>query len=266
MGSCFGAVFSLSVLLPALGFIISAILKLIFCIIIVGVVFRCKSLRQFIRCSAIFIAVNTSFAGMVLLLQNTALETVLLYHNANLYCNINLTVLLVICAVCYVTLRFIFYILQKSEKSQIYSVQIMIQEQSVVCNAIIDTGNSLSDPISGRDVCVISYSAIAPLLPIENNAFFKGELSAADYLQDSWKKRVCIIPANFAVGESVLPAVRADKVIIADGKTKRILKNSIIAVTMNSFENMHYKMLLHPGLTDDMNLCSEEKENEIKVT
>lgn len=203
---------------------------------------------------------------MVLMLQNTALNSVLLMHNASIYFNVNLPVLIVFAVVSYIVLRFIFTLLRKTDKSQVYSVQIWINDQYVTCCAVVDTGNNLTEPISGNDVSVVAYSVIAPLLSSDVTAFFCGEMDTVDFEVTEWKRRICIIPASFAVGESVMPAARIDRMVITDYRKKWIVTNCIVAVTMHEFENTHYKMLLHPGLLDETILSQEGNMNENKIT
>lgn len=248
IGSILGAVYSLIVLAPEMGFLVSLILKLFMCISIVCVTFQLKSIRIIIRFCICFFAVNVAFSGSLLLLANTINTSFIYVRNAYVYMNFNFPMLLVMIVVSYVVMKFMIKLFQRSPSNEIYRVRIYIDGLYVETAAVADNGNTLYEPISGKPVSILCRDVILPLLPKNVQIFVEGDLTPLKTFEQGWETRVAVICAQFAVGGSLLPTVKVDMIEIIQAKNSIKHENCVIALTKNTFDEMNCQMLLHPSL------------------
>ncbi|MBE6602583.1 MAG: hypothetical protein E7637_08820 [Ruminococcaceae bacterium] len=105
-----------------------------------------------------------------------------------------------------------------SAKTKSAILEVTLFGKTVRLRAMIDTGNLLRDPVSGRGVAVTELAAVEKLLPKDLFLACKtGDATA--YLSNHEKaKRVRLIPANSAAGSALLLAVVPERVVITVGR------------------------------------------------
>lgn len=115
-----------------------------------------------------------------------------------------------------------------SGKAKSAKVEVTLFGNSTVLHAMVDTGNLLCDPVSGKSVIVADLEVLRPLLPpLLARACESGDFSA--YLKDHERaKRVRLVPAGTANGESLLLAIVPDAVTVTVGG-ERFSSNHLIA-------------------------------------
>jgi len=99
-------------------------------------------------------------------------------------------------------------------------VTIWIDGKAVTCPGLVDTGNRLQDPLSGRPVLIAEAEVLAPLFPAQCPPPLESERGDTwwERLPDAWKARVR--PVWFRTlsgGGGILWTVRPDRVVIAQG-------------------------------------------------
>lgn len=133
----------------------------------------------------------------------------------------------------------------------LYSVEMELDGRTVRFEALLDTGNSLRDPLTGTPAAIVEVDLLAPLLPRE----------LVDGVRDGWRRGVESIPADWfsrcrllpyrAVGlpTGLLLAVRPDRLTVRhkDGlRDWRVL----IAVTKDQFHPDRLYQGLLPGISE----------------
>ena len=102
-----------------------------------------------------------------------------------------------------------------ARKTKSVTVEVVWMGQSIVLRAMVDSGNLLRDPLSGRSVIVADQKKLASFLP---KKFPKtGEL-CEDY---ELAKRLRIIPTRTATGESFLTAIIPDRLTVVENGERR---------------------------------------------
>ena len=243
-----GAAYSLMILAPNFGFIITTILKAVMCISIVCIAFRPVSLRQLIRYGLFFFGVNAGFAGIMLLLQNLLPVGMIFTNNGSMYFNISFLRLFFLTLFCYILFHFFLRLFAGRKHISSFHVQVEVDGCSVEVTAMLDTGNSLYEPMTGFPVAIVSYQMIEKLLPLGTKPYFKGNLSEISLIEPQWMKRITTVKADFAVGNALLPAFRPDRCYIYDEKKSFNITNCVLAVTKEKFTAQDYEMLLHPDM------------------
>ena len=129
-------------------------------------------------------------------------------------------------------------------------VEIKMNGKSIVIRAMTDTGNMLTDPLSGRAVALCELDAIEKLLPSEMIDYWRsGEFSSC--ISSEFASKIRFIPARGALGgkTSLLAAVEPDAVTVINDKRKREADILIAPVPYNLSAG-ESRALLPPGLVD----------------
>ncbi len=104
------------------------------------------------------------------------------------------------------------------------SVEITNLARSVSLEALVDSGNLLTDPIGGRQVMLCELAAVEPILPPEvTGAIKSGGVGAISDLPPELLSSIRLIPAASASGEAMLIALKVDELRVNGGETDLLL-------------------------------------------
>lgn len=120
------------------------------------------------------------------------------------------------------------------EKGARYSVVLQCQNRVCRVTGLVDTGNGLADPVSGKPVCVIDFAVYTALC---GNEKIDGQ------------KGYRLIPYS-SIGKSkgLLEAFIIDEIEIT-AETMMHFKNVLCAVSQKTlFHNKEYGMIIHPRI------------------
>lgn len=109
------------------------------------------------------------------------------------------------------------------------TVTVEMNGRRAVLRGLVDTGNLLRDPLTGRPVIPVDRAAVRPLLsPALWDALeAQGHVGLADVPEGS---RVRLIPAVTAAGDTLLVAVRPDAVSVSNGERNDACVHSDVPV------------------------------------
>lgn len=170
--------------------------------------------------------------------------------------NITIGVLVGLAIGSYLVIRFSIYKIQKDreKKRTLYEVTLISQGVKTVIKGLLDTGNSLKEPISRKPVNIIELDTAKELFGEEfkaviENFYLSGELQLS---ADTGKhlNKIRMIPFQ-SVGESkgMLVAVQIDSLYIArEGDKIQVMTPYVAIYNKRLSINNQYKMLLHPEL------------------
>ena len=133
--------------------------------------------------------------------------------------------------------------LGKASKAKSVAVEAVLFGKPVAFRALVDTGNLLCDPLSGRPVILCNPDVLRAVLP---HAFFlpPGDpvrLRAEEDPQTA--RRMRLIPSATVSGTQLLTAVLPDEVWITDGDGRR-RTNHIFAIATNRDGALHFDALI----------------------
>jgi len=164
------------------------------------------SSKRLLRVSLMFLALAATFGGGVLCLQ-------LLSGGGPV---LDLKTVLLSAAACYVLVPLVFHRTARHGGRELAVAQVSLGERTCRLTALVDTGNTLTDPVTGKTVMVCEGERLAGLFPA-------GECPTPDELRDpagalerrgaGWR----LLPYR-AVGVScgLLLAVKADRVTVGE--------------------------------------------------
>jgi stage II sporulation protein GA (sporulation sigma-E factor processing peptidase) len=154
-------------------------------------------------------------------------------------------------------LVFKYFNIHKMKNSFIAEVELFYENKRLDFKALMDTGNSLIDPISKKKVMIVEYEKLSEILPAET----KDLILAADhndYLEieqilDGLKDYIKLIPIPFkSVGKSgIMFGFKPDSIIIKYMNKVLIRQDIIIGIYNNTFpKDLGYNGLLHYEIID----------------
>lgn len=219
MAALFGAAYSVCVFLPGLKFLALPVMELAAAGIMGLIAFGGE--ERLLRCIAVFLALSATFGGVIWAL---ALHTGAAPH-------IDLRLLFVSFALCYAVLGLISRTKLKKALRETVEVELMLRERRVKFRALVDTGNCLTDPVSGAAVMVVSPRALETLFPGYTELIFTKDavelVEKSGALPEFPVKLRLLSYANIG-GEGLLPVFRADEIRI-NGKVRQGLMVGIAA-------------------------------------
>lgn len=219
LSAAVASLFSLYIFLPQSPFIIEVALRAIFSFVISLVAFGKRPIKQLLKISAIFFAVTFMFAGAMIFVWLLFEPNGMAINNSVVYFNVSPLFLIVFSVLGYFIAVLVRFLVERSSpKATSCTVEITALGNSIILDAIVDTGNSLSDVFSLSQIIICDMSAVRELL-------------GCDLEKDSARKRYRAIPCGTVTGESLLDGYRCDTatIILDGGKTK--LENPILAVS-----------------------------------
>ncbi len=210
-----GGSYAVAVFLPGCGFLASAPVKLAAGLLLALAAFGGE--ERFLRLALLLFAVASAMAGCVLALGLLAGSGVPM-ANGVFYTDVDARVLLVAVTSAYIVLAVVFRgSARQGMEGRLLPVRVSVGGRTVTLTALLDTGNALREPGSGRPVLVVAPGGLDGLLSGETRRLLARERlrSPADVLEplrrESPQLRPRLIPYH-AVGTpaGLLLAVRTD--------------------------------------------------------
>ncbi len=240
LGCSVGSLFSLYIFLPPSGIETELIFKLIISAVIVLVTFSFISLKSFLRRIGIFFATSFLYAGFMLFIWAVIKPQNLAINNGIVYINISPVLLIILTLLGYIALSLIRYFSSKQAYlGKRCKAKFRLKNKEIWVNLLIDTGNSLTDNITGKPVFIIEKSVIKNILEYipttDNITEFKPE------------KGFRLIPYSSVGGSGLLTAFTCEKADIEyDNRVKTVL-SPIIAISEEKLGE-DYKGIISPTI------------------
>lgn len=140
-------------------------------------------------------------------------------------------------------------------KVTIFTTKGMFQLQ-----ALEDTGNGLTDPVTGDPVCVIADETARYILGVQNN------MCDEKTSESQYENRVRYIVYRTIAGENIMPVVRAKEMIIY-AEEKKVIQKPLIGICKEPVSERHlYQMLLNPDILGGAkNVSKNSNATEVSV-
>ena len=135
-------------------------------------------------------------------------------------------------------------------------VKIAFDNRIIGLPALVDTGNSLKDPLTNIPVMVVEFKALEELLPSEIRSIFENSKEddlncvTATISTSKWFSRFRLIPfSSLGKENGMLIGFKPDFIEVGEEEEKRDIKNVIVGIYNRSLSrNDKYKALLGPEL------------------
>lgn len=263
LGALIGALYlAIMLLLPTIKIVTTIFSKILLSFAMVAVTFNFHKLSAFFRTLILFYASTFLFAGagFAFLFFNRSggiVKNGVLMSGPG-FMNSKLTELLLALAVSFIILRVIWDVIQNKFLREKVLVQLCIafDRKAIELDALVDTGNSLHDPLTNMPVVVVEFTAIKELLPEDIRNIFE-----KDYEEDlntitstiscsTWFSRFRLIPfTSLGKENGMLIGFRPDYIKIGKENERKGVNDVIIGIYNKALSrNEKYKALLNPEL------------------
>lgn len=219
LGAVLGGGYAVAIFLPGLEFLGRPLCRLTWGVLVVLLAFW--SSRRLLRQVLIFFALSCAFGGGVLAISLLGGRGLSL-EGGVIYSSMDLKIVLLSAAGCYVVLTLVFqrWGRHTAVSGELVPVTLRMGERQTEFTALRDTGNTLTDPVTGRSVMVAEGSRMEELFPPEERPSPQQLLDPAGALEGvrdpEWKRRFRLLPYRaVGVDRGLLLAVRVDQAWIA---------------------------------------------------
>ena len=219
LGAVFGGLYAVAIFLPGLAFLVRPPCRLAAAVLMVLLAFWRS--RRLLRQMVIFFALACAFGGGVLAIGLLGGRGLTLSGGV-LYSGMDLKIVLLSAAGCYGVLTLVFQRAGRhtSASGELRRVCLTLGDRQVNLTALVDTGNTLTDPATGRPVLVAEADKIEELLPPgvrPGSAELRDPAGVFERLNDPWRRRFRLVPYR-AVGveQGLLLALRLDNVQVGE--------------------------------------------------
>lgn len=231
-----GAIFSLYIFLPSLPFLLDLLVRLSMNSVMILIAIGFKSPKGFFRTMALHFIVTCVYGGAMTALWQLLKPRGMVINNSVVYFNISPIVLIITT----VTGYFLYIMLSKifalpSSTAKRCSVTLYALGSFVGVSAIVDTGNSITDILTGSEVIIADRAVAAALF---------GDLDLNNPLLST---RFRSIPCNTVSGNSLLEGFRCDKAEIKLENTTYHLVNPILAISKLPIKE-DYSAIINPQI------------------
>ncbi len=234
LASVLGAVYAIGTLLwaghPLVSMLIGAAMAFLLCYVAYGR--ECRR-RLFVTLSAVFYVISCLFGGMITafysLLERFFRDRRAFYEalaGGEGKIALFFSLMLIVTLVAGGFKR--FFLPRTVERTA--KVDVRVGKERVMLSALVDTGNTLCDPLSGRACIVIDPDAVHGVVPSDVLAFSDGGRLDTALLSEESGRRIRLIPTESVGGDRLLVGFLPDRIEVtaSDGKGRRAVEAILV--------------------------------------
>jgi stage II sporulation protein GA (sporulation sigma-E factor processing peptidase) len=233
-------------------------MKIVFSIFIVTIAYTPAYFHLLLKLTGVFYIVSFVFGGAAFGLFYFVNGLNLTSNGISFIKDFPIRILVVAVVVSYFTIRYSWDYIQHRIKREriIVRVELIFDKRQLYIDALVDTGNSLKDPITNVPVMITDYSMIKELLPDDIQMIFEqsgeNDLSAISEIMSisKWVTRFRLIPFKSLGKENgMLIGFKPDEITIHDNSRKIHISNIVVAIfRKNLSADGEYGALIHPEM------------------
>lgn len=167
-----GSIYTLVVFFPTLKIFATFAMKICVSILMVIIAFNPYKLLAFIKLWALFYIVTFAFAGAALALFYLTEDNVYIGNGIFYIKNTLIIILPLAILLSWIMFKIVWSYVTKRKKREYIALSVFLNGMSKDVVALLDTGNSLKDPLTNTPVVVVEFKAIKELLPREIQEIF----------------------------------------------------------------------------------------------
>lgn len=260
LGALVGASYViLLITLPGIKGYYSTLAKILLSFAIVAVAFSPEKIGSFFKTLAAFYISTFIFAGAAFAFMYFNQSGGFIKNGTiNIFLERKWTLLALSILTVGIIVRVFWDIIQSKFVRERLLIPLKISFESKMINlaALVDTGNSLHDPLTNMPVIVVEFMAIKEILPLEIQTIFdeskENDLNCVTSIVSSsaWFSRFRLIPfTSLGKENGMLIGFKPDYIEIGEQQDKKGINNVIVGIYNNALSrNEKYKALLSPEL------------------
>lgn len=218
-----GGFSSVYILVEGSNFLLDILFKFLSSLLIILITLGFCKIKVFLKLLFVFFGLTLLYCGGLLFICENKSGLPVYEENLTGYFDIPIIYIILFTAVFYSFMWAFAKVRRKDISSMFCLVEIFIDDNSIKVNAMIDTGNSLEDPISSSPVIIIDKEKYKSLFSKINNI--------------DLQRRKRVIPIKTVGNTGLLNAVRCDRLkITLDGKRYEY-QNVIVAESLTDLDS-----------------------------
>ena len=228
-GALLGSVYSVIILfdLPKAIFIFS---KIAVSVLIVLISFGKRKISELLKILLVFYICGFIFSGFMMLVNNIVHADSFFVKSGIVYFEFSAVGIVISGTLAFLLTEILRRVFRRGEPEGSFIAKIYYGEKVAVLKGFTDTGNNLSEPISGTPVAVTTADSVKRILPPKMfEAIEKMDLSTEFGLR--------IVPCKSVSSSVLILAFRPDKTLIINEKGEFETEDIMIAVSENVPEN-----------------------------
>lgn len=259
IASLVGSIYTLVVFFPSLQFMGKFIIKFSISILMIIIALNPERFNFFLKQISSFYMVSFVFAGTVIgifyILNNNFILTRFSFTDS--YELIKFLTIGIALAIILIRYILKYHKTKMDKENFLTNVSISLNNKSVNLITLIDTGNSLKEPISQKPVIIAEYNALKSILPksLEKIYLEKKELdlNSITKIMENIEDKIGLrlIPfKSLGSDNGILIGFKPDSInVYLDNETKKIKDEIIVAIYNDKLaQDEQYNGLLHPEI------------------
>ncbi len=255
LSSLMAGFYSLSILLPGIAEILTAVTGIPFGIFLCFTAYGFINKKAFLKLCLSFFALSFVFAGIMLFLWLFFAPKGMYFSNGIVYFDISTSNLVVLTIICYVFISLCNrYLRSRTPSDTVYDCEIIKGDKSYKCHCFLDTGNSLRDPFTGKPVIIVNGEKFECTVP----------LTAYDLAKtDNGSFR--LIPCSGVAGKNLLVSFSADLIRVRGLKKNFSCSDVTVAITQEKIFGGRYDGILPFELFSEKGEDYDEKNQRAVI-
>lgn len=227
LGAAVGAAYALAVLFPGFQFLAGLGGKLLVVTVMVLAAFGAH--KSSIRLGFMVLGASLAFAGAAILASS--LSSGIMATWGTVYAPLDFKTLILVTGLTYGGVSLVYHRTAARTRRHIASARVTMEGRSLELNCLMDTGSSLTDPMTNRPVTVIDRSVFARLLPGLDSRALEDPATAVQAIMERYPNASprLITFSSLGVSQGLLAAVKCRELVI-DGRSQ---PGAIIALAPN---------------------------------
>jgi len=233
-------------------------LKLILSFTMVYISFNSKTIKSFFREILIFYLTSFTFGGVTFALLYFISPGDILFQNGTLVGIYPLKMILIGGFIGFIIIIISFKSIKSKfgKKDMFCKIKICFNNKQVNISAIIDTGNFLKEPLTGKPVIIVEKDVLNECICAEILGNLQDIVNGKKNVPDSYISKICLIPFT-ALGtkNSLILGIKPDKFCIEYQEKNMENNNIIIGIYENKLSKSNkYNALVGLEVIDRMEM------------
>lgn len=261
-GAALGASYALAIFIPEFVFLLSVWFKAAASVIITAVAFAPLPPKKFLACLGAFYLASFALGGLTL-------GMIFFIHSGN-FASFNGIGTVIVehfwpgvilgLAAFWAAGRGVATLFKRGVFDGLFKMELVLKfrGEQVRVEALLDTGNQLRDPLTGRPVIVVEYDVLKPLLPPEVLECFVGTAEPdvwrvlGSLSQSPWAPRFSAVPfQSLGRGRGLMVGFRPDEVLVLRQGRQAPAGKAVVAICFKKLDSGgSYRALLTPDLLE----------------
>lgn len=227
LGAAIGAAYALAVLFPGFQFLAGLGGKLLVVTVMVLAAFGAH--KSSIRLGLMVLGASLAFAGAAILASS--LGSGIMVTWGTVYAPLDFKTLILVTGLTYGGVSLVYRRTAARTRRHIASARVTMEGRSLELNCLMDTGNSLTDPMTNRPVTVLDRSVFTRLLPGLDSRALEDPATAVQAIMERYPNASprLIAFSSLGLSQGLLAAVKCRELVI-DGRSQT---GAIIALAPN---------------------------------